>query len=91
MEKQRGINIVNKDKPKQCDIHVVSSALGIVRPIAELYTPKQDAYWFEYIDKDGYTKAFDKDQETYCEDCSFSRKEEILKGEKIIHALIMRF
>ena len=37
MEKDRGITIINVDKQKQCDIHVVSSSLNDLT-VAEKYT-----------------------------------------------------
>ena len=72
-----------KPNTQSCQMAVIASAIVVVKELADKYKPKEDSDWFEYFDKDGHRHTFEEDQGTYCEDCSETRKEEILNDAEI--------
>lgn len=80
--KTQNQNSVNPDTQLR-QMAVIASAIAVVEVLADKYSPKEDSDWFEYYDKDGYVQSFEEDQGTYCEDCSETRKEEILNDAEI--------
>ena len=59
----------------------ISSAILVVTDLANQYEYKQDSTWFEYSTKEDYTRSFEEDQGTYCEDCIDERETDILINE----------